>query len=187
MDECLSPPWPATWPQNQLTDQAPADDPACERLAVLGGVVAVAGDTRRLTYICAGLLGVVFIGAATVTSALAVHGHALAIGAAGLLLPVVLGWLAAAILLAASERPVSRVLGELRWTTGGAVDPSAPWSPLAAQPLADAEVAWDYVVALIAATTRRHARARLALAATVVTTVVSLLWITLSLAAVTMA
>ena len=52
---------------------------------------------------------------------------------------------------------MSRTLGELRWTTGGAVDPSAPWSPLGAQPLADAEDTWNYVVALIAATMRQRA------------------------------
>jgi hypothetical protein len=186
MDEYLSSPWPATWPRSQFSDQALADDPAYERLAALAGVVAVTGDTRRLTYISGGLLAAILVGAATVTSALAVRGRAPEIGAAWLLLPVIVSWLASAILLAASENPVSRTLGELRWTTGGAVDPSAPWSPLGAQPLADAEDTWSYVVALIAATMRRHRRARLALSAAVVTTVVFLLWMTLSLAAVTL-
>jgi uncharacterized membrane protein len=74
MDECLSPPWPVTWPQNQLTDQALTDDRSCERLAAFAGVVTVTGNTRRLTHICAGLLAAVLVGAATVTSALALRG-----------------------------------------------------------------------------------------------------------------
>ena len=187
MDECLSSSWPVTWPQNQLGDRAFGDDRACERLAALAGVVAVAGDTRRLTHICAGLLAAVLIGAAAVTSALAVSGRPPGIGAAGLLIPVVLGWLVAAFLLAASESPMSRALGELRWTTGAPVDPAAPWAPLGAYPPADAEITWAYVVALIAAATCRHARARFALAAAVVATGLFLLWMALSLAVVTLA
>ncbi len=187
MDECLSPPWPVTWPQHQLTDQTLTDDLSCERLAALAGVVTVTGNTRRLTHISAGLLAAVLVGAATVTSALALRGRPLEIGAAGLLVPVILSWLAAAILLAVSESPVSRTLGQLRWSTGAPVDPSAPWSRLGAYPPADAEVTWDYVVALIAAATRQHARARLALYAVVVTTALFLLWMTLSLAAVALA
>lgn len=187
MDECLSPSWPATWPQHQFTDQALADDPAYDRLAALAGVVTVTGGTRRLTHICAGLLAAVLLGAATVTSALAFRGQPVAIGAAGLLLPVVLSWLAAAVLLAVSENPVSRTLGELRWSTGAPVDPSVPWSPLGAHPPADAEVTWDYVVAVIGAATRQHARARLALFAAVVTTALFMLWMALALAAVTLA
>ena len=187
MDECLSPSWPVTWPQNQLTDQTLADDVACERLAALAGVVTVTGNTRRLTHICTGLLAAVLVGAAAVTLALALRGRALEIGAAGLLVPVILSWLAAVILLAASESPVSRTLGELRWSTGAPLDPSAPWSPLGARAQADAEVTWDYVVALIAAATRQHARARLALSAAAVTTALFLLWMMLSLAAVSLA
>ena len=187
MDECLSPSWPVTWPQNQLTDQTLADGLSCERLATLAGVVTVTGNTRRLTHIGAGLLAAVLVGAATVTSALAVSGKPPAIGIAWLLMPVVLSWLVAAVLLAASESPVSRTFGEIRWMTGAPVDPSAPWSPLGAYPPADAEVTWDYVVALIAAATRQHARVRLALSGAVVTTVLFLLWMTLSLAAVTLA
>ena len=186
MDECLSPSWPVTRPQNQLTDQALADDPAFGHLAALAGVVTVAGSTRRLTHICAGLLAAVLVGAATVTSGLAFRGQPLAIGVAGLLMPVVLSWLAAATLLAVSESPMSRTLGQLRWTTGALVDPSAPWSPLGAYPPADAEVTWDYVVALIAATRRQHARARLALSAAVVTAALFLIWMALSLAVVTL-
>jgi uncharacterized membrane protein len=187
MDECLSPSWPVTWTQNQLTDQTFADDQACNRLAALAGVVTVTGNTRRLTHVCGGLLAAVLVGAATVTAALAVTGKPTAIGFAGLLVPVVLSWLVAAVMLAVSETPVSRTFGEIRWMTGAPVDPSAPWSPLIAYPSADAEVTWDYVVALIAAATRQHARTRLALAAAVVTTALFLLWMTLSLAAVMLA
>jgi hypothetical protein len=156
-------------------------------LAALAGVVTVAGNTRRLTHICTGLLAAVLVGAAAVTAALAVREQPLEIGAAGLLVPVIVSWLAAVILLAVSENPVSRTLGELRWSTGALVDPSAPWSPLGAHAPADAEVTWEYVVALIAAATRQHGRARLALSAAVVTAVLFLLWMMLSLAAVSLA
>jgi len=187
MDECLSPSWPVTWPQNQLTDNSLATGLACDHLAALSGVVTVAAYTRRLTHISGGLLAAVLLGAATVTSALAVRGQPLTIGASGLLLPVVLSWLTAAVLLAVSENPVSRALGELRWMTGAPVDPSAPWSPLASYPPANAEITWDYMVALIAAATRQHARARLALSAAIVTAAAFLLWTALSLLAVTVA
>jgi hypothetical protein len=43
-------------------------------------------------------------------------------------------------------------------------------------------VTWDFVVPLIAATRRQHARARLALSAAVLTTAAFLLWMMLSLA-----
>ena len=187
MDECLSPSWPVTWPRTQLTDSALATDLACDHLSALSGVVTVTGYTRRLTHIGAGLLGAVLVGAATVTSALAVRGQPLTIGASGLLLPVVLSWLTAAVLLAVSESPVSRALGELRWMTGAPVDPSAPWSPLATCPPPNAEITWDYMMALIAAATRQHARARLALSASIVTAAAFLLWTAVSLVAVTVA
>jgi hypothetical protein len=183
MDECPAPSWPVTWPQNLLTDQTPADDFSCERLAALAAVVTVTGNTRRLTHICAGLLAAVLVGAATVTSALAVRGRPLEIGAVWLVTPVILSWLAAAVLLAAAENPVSRTLGEVRWSTGAPIDPDAPWLPLGTHPPADAEITWDYVLALIAAATRQQARARLALSAAVVTAALFLLWMTLSLAA----
>lgn len=187
MDECLSPSWPVTWPQNQLTDNPLAADLAGDHLAALSDVVTATGYTRRLTLISGGLLAAVLVGAATVTSALAVRGQPLMIGASGLLLPVVLSWLTAAVLLAVSESPVSRALGELRWMTGAPVDPSAPWSPLASYPPANAQMTWDYMVALIAAATRQHARARLALSAAIVTAAAFLLWTALSLLAVTVA
>ena len=54
------------------------------------------------------------------------------------------------------------------------------------RPLGDAEVSWGHVVPLIGAAVRQHARARLALGAAVVTAAAFALWMTVSLAAVTL-
>ena len=147
-------------------------------------VISVTGDTRWLMYISAGLLAAVLVGAAIVTSTLLNRGDALAFGAVGLLTPVVVSWLATAVLVLLAEGPVTTGFGILRCVTGAALNPSAPWSPLGVRPLADSEVSWDHVVPLIAAATRQHARARLALWAAVVTTVEFLVWMTLALTAV---
>jgi hypothetical protein len=88
---------------------------------------------------------------------------------------------AALVLLA--EGPVTSAFAELRLKTGAPVDPSAPWSPLGVRPLSDAETTWGFVVPLIAAATRQHARTRLAFGGAVVTTTAFLLWMALSLAA----
>jgi hypothetical protein len=163
------------------------NDPAPGRTAAVADVIAVTGDTRRLTHVSAGLLAAVLVGSATVAAALAVRRQPLEIGSVALLVPVILCWLGAAVLVLLSERPMSRALAGLRLATGAPVDPSAPWSPLGVRPLDDSEVTWAYVVPLIAAAARQHARSRLALSAAVVTTAVFLLWMLLSLAAVTLA
>lgn len=153
----------------------------------MADVISVTGDTRRLTHLSAGLLAAVLVGAATVASALLGRGHLLALGAVGLLTPVILSWLVTAVLVLLAERPMTNAFGRLRWATGAPVDPSVPWTPIGVRPLADSEVTWGHVVPLIAAATRQHARARLALSAAVITTAVFLLWMALSLAAATLA
>jgi hypothetical protein len=122
------------------------------------------------------------MGAAAVGAALLVRGQPLAMGSLGLLLPVLVSWLVTAALVLFSEGPVTSAFAELRRATGAPVDPSAPWAPLGVEPLADSEVTWDYVVPLIAATRRQHARAFRALSAAVLTTAAFLLWTVLSLA-----
>ena len=97
-------------------------------------------------------------------------------------MPVLVSWLVTAALVLFSEGPVTNAFAELRRTTGAPVDPSAPWAPLGVEPLADPEVTWDCIVPLIAATRRRHVRARAALSAAVLTTAAFLLWMMLSLA-----
>jgi hypothetical protein len=188
MHEWLSPPAePLTWPE--LPERVsgdpgqPADDPA-GRVAAIAEVIAVAGDTRRLSYVCAGLLAAVLVGIAVVGSALAVSGRALALGSVVLLLPVLASWLATALLVLLSEGPVSRALGQLRHVTGAPVDLTAPWTPVGVDPLPDAEVSWYHLVSLIGAATRQHTRARVALSAALLTTVAFLAWMALSLAAI---
>jgi hypothetical protein len=92
------------------------------------------------------------------------------------------GWLAAAALLLHAERPVAGALGELRQATGAQVDPSAPWPPVGVRQLPASQLRWSHVVPLIGATTIRHARARLALAAAITASAALLLWMLLALA-----
>jgi hypothetical protein len=186
MHEYLSSAQSVTWPHPRAREEAAGDDLGGQAGAV-AGVIAVAGDTRRLSLVSAGLLVAVLVGSAVVTAALVGRDRALALGSVALLMPVIVSWLASAIFLLLSEGPVTSALGELRRVTGAPVDPSAPWRPLGLDPLADTEVTWDYIVPLIAAATRRHTRARLALSAAVLTTAAFLLWMALSLAAVTLA
>jgi hypothetical protein len=109
---------------------------------------------------------------------------AVAVGSVGLLVPVILSWLVAAVLLLLAERPVAGALGELRRATGAQVDPSAWWAPVGVLPLPASDLEWSNVVPLIAAVAIRHARARLALSSAIVTTAGLLLWMVLSLAMV---
>jgi hypothetical protein len=148
----------------------------------VANVIALTGDTRRLTHVSAGLLAAVLVGSATVAAALTVRGRPLDMGSVALLAPVIVCWLAAAAMVLLSEGPMSRALAELRLVTGAPVDPSAPWPSLAVRPLADSKVTWAYVVPLIGAAARQHARSRLALFAAAVTAAAFLLWVTLSLA-----
>jgi hypothetical protein len=182
-----SPPEPGTWPEAKGRGHTLAEDRVCDHTAAITDVISATGDTRRLIHLSTGLLAAVLVGAATVASALLGRGQALALGSVGLLMPVILSWLVTAVLVLLAEGPVTSAFGELRRATGAPVDPSAPWSPLGVRPLADSEVTWSHVVPLIAAATRQHARARLALSAAVITTAVFLLWMALSLAAATLA
>lgn len=181
-----SPPAPTTWPDPPYRGGAVADDRAAHLTAVID-VISTTGDTRRLTCLSAGLLVAVLVGAATVAAALLGRGQAVALGSIGLLLPVILSWLVTVVLVLAAERPVTGAFAELRRSTGAPVDPAAPWTPLGVRPLADSAVTFGYVVPLIAAATRQHTRARLALSAAVITTGVFLFWMALSLSAARLA
>jgi hypothetical protein len=181
-----SSPDPGAWPESPGRRRALPEERGCDRTAAITRVILVTGDTRRLILISAVLLTADLVGAAIVVSALLGRGRVLALGSVGLLMPVILSWLVTAVLVLLAEGPVSSAFSELRRATGAPVDPSVPWSPLGVRPLADSEVTWDHVVPLIAAATRQHARARLALSAAVFTTAVFLLWMALSLAAATL-
>jgi hypothetical protein len=171
---------PGTWPVPRKQELILADSPAFDRGAV-AEVIAITGDTRRLTHISGVLLGAVLVGAATATAALLVRGQPLAIGTVGLLIPVIVGWLVTAGLVLCSDGPVTSAFSELRRATGAPVDPSAPWAPLGLRPLADVEMTWDYIVPLIAATRRQRERTHRALGAAVLTTAAFLVWMVLSL------
>jgi hypothetical protein len=175
------------WPEPQQQERALADAEAFDRTAAVAGVIAVSGDTRRLSHISAGLLAAVLVGAATMGAALLVRGHPLALGSLGLLVPVLVCWLLAAALVLHSEGPVTSAFAELRRATGAPVNPYAPWVPVGLEPLADSQVTWDHVVPLIAAARRQHERARLALSVAILTTAAFLLWMVLSLAVAALA
>jgi len=188
MHEWLSsPPEPVSWPGHAGGAPVQAGDPPGGQTTAVANVIAVTGDTRRLTHVSASLLAAVLVGSATVTAALTMRGQPLDLGSVALLVPVIACWLGSAALVLLSEGPMSRALAELRLVTGAPVDPSVPWLPLGVRPLADSKVTWAYVVPLIAAAARQHARSRLALMAAVATTAAFLLWMSLSLVAVTLA
>jgi hypothetical protein len=194
MDEWLySPPAAGPWtpaaertvPLGDDLSRGLGGDLACGCGAAVADVIAVIGDTRRLTQVAAGLLAAVLVGAATLGAALVGRGHVLAVGSVALLLPVAVSWLVTAALVLSSEVPVTRALGQLRQVSGAPLDLAAPWTPVGLRPLTDTEGNWGYVVSLIAAATHRHARARIALGGAVVTTAVFLAWMSLALVAVT--
>lgn len=168
--------WPTQLGPGRVLAAAPVGDGAA-----VAEVIAITGDTRRLTHVSGGLLAGVLVGAATVVAALLVRGQLLALGTVGLLVPVIVSWLVTATLVLLSERPVVSSFSALRWATGARLEPAAPWVPLGVQPLTDSQVTWDYVVPLIAATRRQHERTRRALSAAILTTALFLGWLVLSL------
>jgi len=181
-EQPVSTPERGAWPGIPGQDPIPADRQAPGCPAAITQVLAVIGDTRRHVLISGGLLAVDLVGAASVASALLGRGGVVALGTVGLLTPVLLSWLVTAVLVLLAERPVTGALSELRRATGAPVDPSAPWSPLGVLPLAASALNWGHVVPLIAAANIQHARARLALAAAVITTAAFFLWVVISLA-----
>ena len=193
MDEWLSSPLvpasslaPGPWPAAAERAAELGGDLGCSCTVAVAEVIAVIGGTRRLTQVAAGLLAAVLVGAATLGAALTSRGQVLAVGSVALLLPVAVSWLVTAALVLRSEGPVTRALGGLRHVSGAPVDPAAPWSAASLLPFT-AEVDWTCLVSLIAAATHRHARARAALGGAVVTAAAFLAWMSLSLAAVTLA
>lgn len=187
MREWLSSPDPDTWTALPASGPALTGNPPCDHTPAVTEVVSVTSDTRRLMHLSTGLLAAVLVGAATVASALLSRGQALTLGSVGLLIPVIVSWLATAALVLVAEWPVTSALAELRLKTGAPLDPGVPWTPIGVRPLSDSEVTWGHVVPLIAAATRRHTRTRLALGAAVVTTAVFLCWMVISLAAASLA
>lgn len=149
--------------------------------AAIFEIVTVIGDTRRLALISGVLLAADIAGASAAAIALLARHDLAAVGSIGLLAPVALSWLVAALFLLLAEQPLVGALGELRRATGARVDLAAPWQPLGVLPMPASELAWSNVVPLIAAATIQHARAHRALCSAVVTTAVVLLWMGLSL------
>jgi hypothetical protein len=160
----------------------PADGQGWSYPAAIFDIISSIGDTRWLVIICGCLLAADISGAAVTVAELLGRRDAVAAGSVGLLVPVILSWLVAAVLLLLAERPVAAALGELRRATGARVDPSAWWAPLGVRPLPASDLEWSHVVPLIAAVTIRHARVRLALSSAIVTTAGLLLWMVISLA-----
>ncbi len=177
-----APAGPAPWPGIPHADSAGdhAHEAGCQ--AAVSDITTAIGDTRWLVLVSGGLLAADVAGAATVAGDLLGRPGAAAMGSVGLLVPVMVSWLAAVALLLLAERPVAGALGELRRVTGAPVDLAAPWRPLGVRRLPPAELDWSHLVPLIGATVVRHARARRALFAAIVTTAGLLAWLVLVLA-----
>ncbi|MGH3166993.1 MAG: hypothetical protein ACRDN0_14040 [Trebonia sp.] len=174
-------PWPG-FPRGNKEDNAPADGQRRDCAAAVTEITSVMNDTRRLVLISGGLLAADTAGEAVAVTALFGHGDVVGLSSMGLLAPVLLSWLVAALLMILAERPLAAALGALRCATGAPVDPSAPWRPLGVRPIAGSELEWHHVVPLIGALTLQHSRARLALSWAVITTVGFMLWMALSFA-----
>lgn len=177
-----SAPEPSPWWPGEPRESAPADGQAWSDPAAISEITSAAASTRSLVLVSGGLLAVDIGGAAASVAELLTHRDAIALGSVGLLVPVLLCWLVAAALVVRAESPVADALSGLRWATGARVDPSAPWLPLGTRPDPDSEPEWAQVESVIVAAVVRHARARLALSAAVVTSAGFLLWMALSLA-----
>ena len=138
------------------------------------------GSTPWLFLISGGLLAADAAGAVAAASLLGRAG-AVAVGTVGLLMPVALGWLAAAALLLWAQRPVDDALGELRWLTGAPVDLSLRRPPPGVPRPLLPEMEWPHLVRLIGAVVVRQRRVRLALSAAILTTAGILAWTVVSL------
>jgi hypothetical protein len=176
----------ASWPEprwdNEEDNEPPPDGQERGRAAAAAKITSAMSDSRRLFLISGGLLTADVTGAAVAVSAFLSHGHSVALWAAGLLVPVILSWFIAALLMTLGEQAVAGSLGELRRVTGAPVDLSAPWRSLGVTPMAESDISWEHIVLLIGAATLHHARSRLALRWAIITTVGFLLWLVLSLA-----
>jgi hypothetical protein len=176
----------ASWPEprwdNEEDNEPPPDGQERGRAAAAAKITSAMSDSRRLFLISGGLLTADVTGAAVAVSAFLSHGHSVALWAAGLLVPVILSWFIAALLMTLGEQAVAGSLGELRRVTGAPVDLSAPWRSLGVTPMAESDIAWEHIVLLIGAATLHHARSRLALSWAIITTVGFMLWLALSLA-----
>jgi hypothetical protein len=141
-----------------------AAEDADSSLAAIGEMTSLLVDTRGCLWLSGGLLAAGALGLALAVAtwpAPHVTGYArlCCLG----LLPVMLSWVRAAILLVLAGRPVADVLSELRWRTGAPVDPSAPWVRWGTGGTARAQLGWDQARALISAAYLGRSRAQLAI------------------------
>jgi hypothetical protein len=141
---------------------ATADD--MSRSAALGALTQLLNDTRTGT----GLAGALLTAAAP---SVAVTGMAwsrsLQAGASVcclvLLVPVLLTWVRAGVLLALAGRPVTGALAELRRHTGAPVQPGAPWVPGGMSQATAFDLGRWHTQSLVAAASLRQTRTQLAL------------------------
>jgi hypothetical protein len=181
MHEYLTAAGPGPWPEPPRRDTTPADDLRRTHPAAISAVTSAVSDPGWLILVSGGLLAADVAGAAAILTDLLGRRDAATLMSVGLFVPVMLSWLVTAALLLLAERPVTGALAELRRATGARVDPSAPWPPLGVLPLPPSDPEWAPVVPLIAAAAIRHARARSALFAAIITTAGLLLWMMISL------
>jgi hypothetical protein len=152
-----------------------------EPAVALAQLISLLSGTRRLILVTGALLAASVVGVAIVSSVLLGRGIGFSLGSVGLLLPVLLTWMASGVLLIQTESPVADVLGEVRRVTGAPVEPSAPWRSLGVRPMGEPDVEWD-PVQFIGIVNFQHSRARLALFWAVIATAGCLAWTVFMLA-----
>jgi hypothetical protein len=180
-EHCAAESGPAPWPGVPHEGSAPARGQARSYPAVVGEITSAVDRTQGLFLMSGGLLAGDAAGTVAVAVGLLGHRGALAVGTAGLLIPVTLGWLVSAALLLWAQRSVDDALGELRWVTGAPVDLSIRRPFVSVLPSLTPEAEWPHVVRLIGAVAVRQGRARLALSAAILTTAGFLAWTVVSL------
>jgi hypothetical protein len=95
---------------------------------------------------------------------------------AGLMLALILCWLAAAALLHVAGRPTLHALSELRWVTGSPLDPRARWLTLPPPGVNPEEWTWNRVHFLLGAALLTRRRVQRAEACACVTAAAFLAW-----------
>ena len=116
-----------------MSDRSPADE-------TLREVAELLRDARPGMWVSRITVAAVTVGVAVETAAVPINLHA-GVGTVlclGLLAVLALCVLRTAILMVGSGRPLMDQLGELRRQTGAPVDPTVPWTPVRALPLASA-------------------------------------------------
>jgi hypothetical protein len=158
-------------PDRAQPDQGPAHE-------VIGEMASLLLDTRSGLLLGGIVLSAITIGIGleTAISGRVLHSGPIGVFNVGLLLPLLVCWLTAIVLLARAGRPVHHALSEVRWRTGAPLDPRSRWLTLPPAETTPEEWAWTRAHLLLAAARMNRARIQLADTWTYITAAFFLIW-----------